>query len=190
MRIDVMVLSQLKGEREMLRKVARHSSAACLPPGRDMNANELQVNYGRCGKSMIVRLAAIYGKRLVNCVDCELAVQRQSAFRIVRDTTHPDCRSSERGSADESLSPGQFSYGTWNQSQLTESLLGGKYDEAEATRRSCSAIARFEQNKGRLGRRQCTRDEDLPPTLICAWCTVVLRASSPRKGRSDGSTSL
>jgi hypothetical protein len=51
-----------------------------------MDANEIQVNCGRCGKSMIVRLAALFGKRLVDCVDCELAVQRQSALRIVRDT--------------------------------------------------------------------------------------------------------
>jgi hypothetical protein len=70
----------------MLRKVARLSSAAFLRPRRDMDANELQVNCGRCGKSMIVRLAALYGKRLVDCEDCELAVQRPSALRIVRDT--------------------------------------------------------------------------------------------------------
>jgi hypothetical protein len=73
----------------MLRKVGRQSAAAFLRPHRDMDANEIQVNCGRCGKSMIVRVAALYGKRLVDCVDCERRVQPRDWPRLVRDK-NPD----------------------------------------------------------------------------------------------------
>jgi hypothetical protein len=50
-----------------------------------MGHDEIQVNCGRCGKSMIVRLAEIHGKRLVDCVDCERRGQPRNVSRLVRD---------------------------------------------------------------------------------------------------------
>ena len=50
-----------------------------------MGHDEIQVNCGRCGKSMIVRLAEIHGKRLVDCVDCERRGQPRNVPRLVRD---------------------------------------------------------------------------------------------------------
>jgi endogenous inhibitor of DNA gyrase (YacG/DUF329 family) len=47
--------------------------------------DEIEVNCGRCGKSMTVRLADIDGKRLVDCVDCQRTVQPGNVLRLVRD---------------------------------------------------------------------------------------------------------
>ena len=70
----------------MLSKVEPTSSAVILRPHGEMDANEIQVNCGRCGTSMVVRLADIDGKRLVDCVNCERAVQPRPVLRLVRDT--------------------------------------------------------------------------------------------------------
>jgi hypothetical protein len=50
-----------------------------------MDHDEIQVNCGRCGKSMIVRLGEIHGKRLVDCADCERGVKPGNLARFVRD---------------------------------------------------------------------------------------------------------
>jgi hypothetical protein len=49
-----------------------------------MDHDKIQVNCGRCGKSMIVRLAEIHGKRLVDCADCERDVKPGNVARLVR----------------------------------------------------------------------------------------------------------
>jgi hypothetical protein len=48
-----------------------------------MDGDELQVNCGRCGKSIIVRSDDILDKRLVECADCE-RVPPRNAPRPVR----------------------------------------------------------------------------------------------------------
>jgi hypothetical protein len=50
-----------------------------------MDHDKIQVNCGHCGKSMIVRLAEIHGKRLVDCEDCERAITPTDVARLVRD---------------------------------------------------------------------------------------------------------
>jgi hypothetical protein len=62
------------------------SSAVILRPLGKMDADEIQVNCGRCGKSIVVRLADVDGKRLLDCVDCERAVRPKPGLRLVRDT--------------------------------------------------------------------------------------------------------
>jgi DNA-directed RNA polymerase subunit RPC12/RpoP len=47
--------------------------------------DEIQVNCGRCGKSIIVRPADILDKRLVYCAHCERMVQPREWPRLVRD---------------------------------------------------------------------------------------------------------
>lgn len=69
----------------MLRKVQREPIGRILAFSSSMDDDEIQVNCGRCGKSMIVRLAEIYGKRLVDCVDCERGGQPSKALRLMRD---------------------------------------------------------------------------------------------------------
>jgi hypothetical protein len=54
-----------------------------------MDDDTIEVHCGRCGKSMMVRLADIGGKRLVDCVDCERRLQPRDWPRLVRDE-NPD----------------------------------------------------------------------------------------------------
>jgi hypothetical protein len=70
----------------MFRKVERGASAGFLRRRRRVDHDELQVNCGRCVTSMIVRLAEIVGKRLVDCVDCEREGQSRNVPRLVRDS--------------------------------------------------------------------------------------------------------
>ena len=51
-----------------------------------MEAEEIQVNCSRCGKSIVVRLADIHDKRLVYCEDCERLVQPRNWPRLVGET--------------------------------------------------------------------------------------------------------
>ena len=69
----------------MFRRVERVASAGFLHCRRRVDHDEIQVNCGRCGKSMIVRLAEIVGKRLVDCVDCERDGHSRNMPRLVRD---------------------------------------------------------------------------------------------------------
>ena len=69
----------------MVRRIERGASAGFLRRRRRVDHDEIQVNCGRCGKSMIVRLAEIVGKRLVDCVDCEREGQSRNVPRLVRD---------------------------------------------------------------------------------------------------------
>jgi hypothetical protein len=56
-----------------------------LATSSSVDHDEIQVNCGRCGKSMIVRLSEIVSKRLVDCVDCEREGQPRNMLRLVRD---------------------------------------------------------------------------------------------------------
>jgi hypothetical protein len=56
-----------------------------LASSSGMDDDEIEVHCGRCGKSMIVRLADIDGKRLVDCVDCQRTVQPGNVPRLVHD---------------------------------------------------------------------------------------------------------
>ena len=69
----------------MLRKVQRRPIGRILASSSSMDHDEIQVNCGRCGKSMIVRLAEIHGKRLVDCLDCERGGQPRKVLRLIRD---------------------------------------------------------------------------------------------------------
>jgi DNA-directed RNA polymerase subunit RPC12/RpoP len=51
-----------------------------------MDVNEIQVNCGRCGKSLIVRLEDVQDKRWVECADCARLVEPKKVPRLVRDT--------------------------------------------------------------------------------------------------------
>jgi hypothetical protein len=73
----------MKGENAQERRAPPIGNILASSSGVD--DDEIEVNCGRCGKSMIVRLADIDDKRMIDCVDCERLVQPRNWPQLVRD---------------------------------------------------------------------------------------------------------
>ena len=67
----------------MFKNVKRYRMAGPLRPRLGVDANEIQVNCGRCGKSIALPLADLQNQRLVTCAACARIIERRKELRLV-----------------------------------------------------------------------------------------------------------